>query len=49
MRLEGRQLIGKHGDPMGRELGEDEALVGHAVLQDDIVRRDAVRAGEEQR
>lgn len=33
---------------MGRDLGEDEALLGHAIGEDDVVGRDAVGGREEE-
>lgn len=41
-------LLLEHGEPMGRDLGEDEALLGHAIGEDDVVGRDAVGGREEE-
>lgn len=30
-------LLLEHGEPMGRDLGEDEALLRHAIGEDDVV------------
>lgn len=43
----GHSLL-EHGEPMGGNLCQDEALAGDAIGEDDVVGRDAIGGSEEQ-